>query len=86
MSRYATPAENEWVQPVRRNYKLACCDCGLVHKLDFRIHNGRVQFRARRARASTALMRRQKASKKTVESLARAQVMYAKALENLARK
>lgn len=86
MTKYTRPEENEWVQPVRRNYKLACCDCGLVHELDFRIHKGRAQFRARRAKASTALMRRQKASKKTVESLARAQVLYAKAIEKLAKR
>lgn len=83
--KYPKPQANEWVQPVKRNYKLACCDCGLVHEMDFRIYRGRVQFRARRANASTALMRRQKVSKKSVESLARAQKLYAKALDRLAK-
>lgn len=50
-----------WVQPVKRGYLLACCDCGLVHRMDFRIHHGRVQFRAQRAPAYT---RRERARKK----------------------
>lgn len=58
MTRYNEPESNEWVQPVRKDYKMACCDCGLVHNLDFRIYKGRVQFRARRNKRSTAMMRR----------------------------
>lgn len=27
----------EWVQPVRRGYRLQCCDCGLMHRLNFRL-------------------------------------------------
>ncbi len=55
---FERPKAGEWVQPVRRGYKLACCDCGLVHRMDFRIYQGRVQFRAFRAPRSTASMRR----------------------------
>lgn len=51
---YLKQEDNEWVQPVRKGYKLACCDCGLVHEMDFRIHKGRVQFRARRHNKATA--------------------------------
>ena len=36
MSKYEEPESNEWVQPIRNGYKLACCDCGLVHDIDFR--------------------------------------------------
>ena len=49
---------NEWLQPVRKGYKLGCCDCGLVHEMDFRLHNGHIQFRARRANRSTGQVRR----------------------------
>lgn len=56
--------DGEWVQPVRRGYKLACCDCGLVHRVDFRIQAGRVQFRAFRAPRSTGAMRRAMTIKK----------------------
>lgn len=27
----------EWQQPIRRGYLMACCDCGLVHRLNFRL-------------------------------------------------
>lgn len=36
----------EWVQPIRKGYRLVCCDCGLAHLVDFRIHKRHIQFRA----------------------------------------
>ena len=52
----------EWVQPTPRGYRLACCDCGLVHRMDFRVvqsADGRrpaVQVRFfRHARATAAI-------------------------------
>jgi hypothetical protein len=27
----------EWIAPVRKGYKLQCCDCGLIHRVDFRL-------------------------------------------------
>lgn len=26
---------SRWVQPVMRKYLMACCDCGLVHEMQF---------------------------------------------------
>lgn len=26
---------SEWVQPKRKYYYMGCCDCGLVHKIEF---------------------------------------------------
>jgi hypothetical protein len=49
---------SRWVQPVKRGYLMACCDCGLVHRMEFRIAGGRVQFRAQRAPRVTAQHRR----------------------------
>ena len=52
---FATPEEGEWVQPVRKGYLMQCCDCGLIHRLDFRLIKWRmgpthvrhkIQFRA----------------------------------------
>lgn len=67
---------SEWLAPVMRNYKLGCCDCGLVHDMQFKIvkvktrgkgtFNGpvvdghRVLFRARRNKQSTRIQRRGK--------------------------
>lgn len=31
------PHAGEWVQPVPQGYLLKCCDCGLVHRMDFRV-------------------------------------------------
>ncbi len=40
----------EWVQPTRKGYLLQCCDCGLVHSIDFKLQatnrGNKIQFRA----------------------------------------
>lgn len=40
----------EWVKPVMKGYLMKCCDCGLVHKLDFKVlkhaRGHKVLFRA----------------------------------------
>ena len=56
--KYDEPEAGEWVQPIRRGYKMCCCDCGLVHKMDFRVKNRRVQFRVFRDNRATAAIRR----------------------------
>ena len=35
--KYPSPAPGEWVRPVMKGYRMACCDCGLVHKIDFKV-------------------------------------------------
>ena len=59
--KYDKPKAGEWVQPRRKGYKLACCDCALVHRMDFRIvkHGSghKVQFRVFRHNRATATMR-----------------------------
>lgn len=61
----------EWIYPHRTKYKLACCDCGLVHDMQFAlIKRGlgkAIVFRVRRNSRSTGQMRRsmlRKASEK----------------------
>jgi hypothetical protein len=27
--------DNQWVYPTRKDFKFVCCDCGLVHSMDF---------------------------------------------------
>jgi hypothetical protein len=61
---YKKVIENEWQQPVSKNYKMCCCDCGLVHNIDFRIYRGKIQMRARRNNRATAQIRRHSKSKK----------------------
>ena len=47
-----------WVQPRMRGYLLECCDCCLVHRMDFRVVAGHVQLRAQRAALYTARERK----------------------------
>ncbi len=58
--RYPDVKDGEWVQPIRRGYKMRCCDCSLVHTIDFRIHKGKIQLRPRRDERATAACRRKK--------------------------
>jgi hypothetical protein len=55
----------EWVAPQRKDFRFMCCQCGLVHSLDFRIRrfkkggkNREIQMRVFLAPRSTALARR----------------------------
>ena len=57
----------EWISPLhgqgKKNYRVKCCDCGLVHELQFRISRdarGRatVIYRGRRNNRATAAGRR----------------------------
>ncbi len=27
----------KWINPIMKGYLLKCCDCGLVHELDFKV-------------------------------------------------
>ena len=56
--RFHMPRDGEWLRPVANGYTVACCDCGSVHKVDFRIVDGRVEIRAFRAPRETRLLRR----------------------------
>lgn len=48
------PEAGEWVKPKRRFYFLICCDCNLVHKLEFALKKDKkkrasIYFRAWRS-------------------------------------
>lgn len=56
MKKFHKVKEGEWVQPKMKDYLFKCCDCGLVHSLDFRLikygtkekPRNKIQFRAKR--------------------------------------
>lgn len=51
--------DREWFTPTQRNHKMACCDCGLVHTMDFRVNRkGKVELRASRDEKLTVSRRR----------------------------
>ena len=57
---YQQLQDGEWVRPVRRAFLDQCCDCGLVHVVDFVIEGGLLYFRARRDKRLTGAARRTK--------------------------
>jgi len=58
--KYHVLMDGEWEAPAMRGYKLMCCDCGLVHRMDFKIRDGYVEFRAARDPRATKAARRGK--------------------------
>lgn len=52
---------SDWIKPVpTAPYRMACCDCNLVHEVEFRVDplDGFVDFRARRNNRATSQLRR----------------------------
>ena len=56
-TRFKKVKPNEWQLPIMNGYKMACCDCGLVHNVTFKavdeetqkkIKGGRVLMKANR--------------------------------------
>lgn len=60
--KYDHPESNEWIYPKRKGYRQCCCDCGLVHEIDFRIvkvgKKSYIEIRFRRNERATAAVRR----------------------------
>jgi hypothetical protein len=59
--KYLQVYDGDWIEPKPQNgHKVTCCDCGLVHKINFRVVKGKVQFQAFRDNKATANKRRKK--------------------------
>lgn len=60
--RYDKPEPGTWVNPVKNGYKFMCCDCGLVHRMEFKhVPYGlgrRIMFRVWRDNRATASARK----------------------------
>lgn len=72
--KYAKVEAGEWVQPTRTGYRMACCDCGLVHVLNFRTlpmggNRRKIQFQVFRDNRATAGLRRKKKGNRNDESI-----------------
>lgn len=50
--------DGEWIRPVRRGFLDRCCDCSLTHRVDYRLVDGHIEFRAYRYERATAAARR----------------------------
>jgi hypothetical protein len=52
--------EGVWDRPVRKNFKFRCCDCSLIHTVNFRIKNGKIEWQFYRDNRATAQARRRR--------------------------
>jgi hypothetical protein len=70
---YDVISYGEWTRPRMANFREQCCDCGLIHRLDFRIVDGKVEFRTRRddraPRPPAAASSSQRMNKQSVTAL-----------------
>ena len=58
-SEYYHVSDGEWIAVPRRGYKEQCCDCGLVHKLNFKIdEHGKIWIQTSRYERATGAVRR----------------------------
>ena len=55
---YPKNEAGQWVRPDHDGYRVACCDCGLVHEYRFRVVNGQVELCAFRHERATGQIRR----------------------------
>lgn len=55
---YYHVTDGEWVPVPWKGFKEQCCSCALVHRTDFRVVDGVLQFRATVDNRSTAAARR----------------------------
>lgn len=63
MSRYCFKVE-DWFAPKMRGFRLKCCDCGLIHDIDWRHAEGNeLQMRIIRNERATAAARRNRKKK-----------------------
>lgn len=59
--KYKEEVAGKWIFPVMDGYRMSCCDCGLVHKIDFRVcedEPNRIEFRVYRDNRATGQIRR----------------------------
>jgi hypothetical protein len=55
---YYKVKNDKWYAPKKKNHLLACCDCGLVHKVSYRIVKGQIQAKYKRDEKNTKKRRK----------------------------
>lgn len=67
--KYGQRYDGDWVKPVMKGYRIMCCDCKLVHVIDFKVvRSGRglaVKFKIARNNRATAAARRARSTRVT---------------------
>jgi hypothetical protein len=59
---YYHVTDGEWIRVPKRGYKEQCCDCGLIHRLNFRIVDGQIEIQTFRDARATGGARKNKAA------------------------
>ena len=58
-SEYYHVTNGEWIKVPKRGYKEQCCDCGLVHKHNYRVNaKGEIEIQSSRDERATSAVRR----------------------------
>lgn len=52
------PKVEDWFSPIHKGFRFKCCDCALIHEVDFEVRKGEVFMRMRRHERATAAARR----------------------------
>lgn len=56
---YYWVSDGEWIQVPKRGYKEQCCDCALIHRMNFKVdENGNIHIQTFRDNRATAAVRR----------------------------
>lgn len=53
--------DGEWIRVAKRDYREQCCDCGLIHRLNFRIVDGHIEVQTFRDPRATGGARKNRA-------------------------
>lgn len=67
--KYPLVYDGQWVAPVRKGYRMMCCDCGLVHVVNFKLGRygdgakKKIMLQAYRDNRATAAARRKRKAK-----------------------
>lgn len=56
--KYEPFEDGEWMYPKRRGFRFMCCDCALIHEMDFKYEKGKILLRAKRDNRATGQARR----------------------------
>ena len=58
MKRYKIARAGVWQKVKLKGYRMQCCDCGLVHVLEFQVVDGQVEMRGWRDNRATEGVRK----------------------------
>ena len=76
--RYETLRDGKWVDTPARRYRIGCCDCGLVHDVEFRINPHKYSFKEKiRQNLVTALNVRRAKKIFTISEFSKTEIMKA---------